>query len=175
MFVSTHKKDWDEHIPQVLLAFCMSPTATTGESPFYLLYDQKLRLPLVISLLPPVNLSPSAREHRAHIVTTLEEARQLIASNTQRARLRMKGQYDATARLVPFMVGQRLLVYTPKRCKGLLKKLLHNCHGSYNIVEKLSPINFRQRPSTTVQSVCPFTQIILNPTSTLMIVPLNPP
>ena len=38
MFVSTNQKDWDEHIPQVLFAYHMSPNATTGESPFYLLY-----------------------------------------------------------------------------------------------------------------------------------------
>ena len=37
MFVSTNQKDWDEHIPQVLFAYHVSPNATTGESPFYLL------------------------------------------------------------------------------------------------------------------------------------------
>ncbi len=120
MFVSTNQKDWDEHIPQVLFAYRVSPNATTGESPFYLLYGREPRLPLDISLLPPANLSnlsPSVSEHRARIVTTLEEARQLIASNTQRAQLRMKAQYDNIARPVTFSIGQRVWVYTPKRVK----------------------------------------------------------
>ena len=36
MFVSSNQKDWDQHLPQVLFAYRVSPNATTGESPFYL-------------------------------------------------------------------------------------------------------------------------------------------
>ena len=85
MFVSSNQNDWDEHLPQVFFAYRVSPNATTGESPFYLLYGREPRLPMDVSLLPPTNLSPSVAEHRARIVTTLEEAQQLIQSNTQRA------------------------------------------------------------------------------------------
>ena len=99
---------------------------------------------LDVSLLPPPNLSPSA-QHRARIVTTLEEAQQLIQSNTQRAQLKMKARYDQLARPVPYTIGQRVWVYTPKHRKGLLKKLLHNFHGPYRIVEKLSPVHFKLR------------------------------
>ena len=55
----------------------------------------------------------------------------------------MKSQYDNTTSPVTFFVGQQVWFYTPKRCKGLSKKLLHNYHDSYCIVEKLSPVNFR--------------------------------
>ena len=145
MFVSSNQKDWDEHLPQVLFAYRVSPNATTGESPFYLLYGREPRLPMDVSLLPPTNLSPSVAEHRARIVTTLEEAQQLIQSNTQRAQLKMKARYDQSARPVPYTVGQRVWVYTPKHRKGLSKKLLHNFHGPYRIVEKLSPVHFKLR------------------------------
>ena len=95
-----------------------------------------------VSLLPPPNLSPSVAEHRARIVQTLEEAKQLIQSNTQRAQLKMKARYDQSARPIQFMIGQRVWVYTPKHRKGLSKKLLHNYHGPFRIVAKLSPATF---------------------------------
>ena len=85
MFVSTNQKYWDEHDPQVLFAYRVSQNATTGESPFYLLYGREPRLPMDVSLLPPTNLSPSVAKHRTRIVTTIEKAKQLIQSNTQRA------------------------------------------------------------------------------------------
>ena len=79
-----------------------------------------------ISLLPPVNLSSSIAEHRARIVTTLDEARQLIASNTHRSQLKMKARHDLSAHPIPYTVGHRVWVYTPKRRRGLSTKLLHN-------------------------------------------------
>ena len=44
IYVSTHQKDWDKHLPLVLFAYCVSPNATTSESPFYLLYGREPRL-----------------------------------------------------------------------------------------------------------------------------------
>ena len=76
---------------------------------------------------------------------TLEEAQQLIQSNTQRAQLKMKARYDQSARSVPHTIGQRVWVYTPKHRKVLSKKLLHNYHGLYHIVGKLSPVHFKLR------------------------------
>ena len=98
-----------------------------------------------VSLLPPTNLSPSVAEHRARIVQTLEETKQLIQSNTQRAQLKMKARYDQSASPIQYMIGQRMWVYTPKHRKELSKKLLHNYHGPFRIVAKLSPVHFKLR------------------------------
>ncbi|XP_028403387.1 uncharacterized protein LOC114526084 [Dendronephthya gigantea] len=124
MYVSTNQKDWDEHLPQVLFAYRVSPNATTGESPFYLLYGREPRLPMDVSLLPPTNLSPSVAKHRARIVTTLEEVKQLIQSNTQRAQLKMKARYDQSARQPPYTIGQRVFLHQ-KTLRTLENKLVH--------------------------------------------------
>ena len=57
----------------------------------------------------------------------------------------MKEQYDKTAAPVPFEIGSKVWVYTPKSRKGLSKKLAHNFHGPYRIVSKLSPVHFKLR------------------------------
>ena len=146
MYVSTHQKDWDQHLPMILFAYRVSPNATTRESPFYLLYGREPRLPIDVSLLMPSdNLSASVSVHRARIVQNLEDAQRIIQSNTQLAQQRMKDQYDKTAAPVPFEIGTKVWVYTPKSRKGLSKKLTHNYHGPYRIVSKLSPVHFRLR------------------------------
>ena len=54
-----------------------------------------------------------------------------------------KEQYDRTSKPVPLDTGCQVWVYTPKSKKGLLKKLMHNYHGPYRIVARLSPVPFR--------------------------------
>ena len=116
MYVSSNQKDWDKHIPMVLFAYRVSPNATTGESPFYLLYGQEPRLPIDAALLlPSSNLSPSVAEHRARIVESLEEAQKIICSNTQLAQQRMKLQYDKTSAPVQYRIGSKVWVYTKNK------------------------------------------------------------
>ena len=146
MYVSTHQKDWDRHLPMILFAYRVSPSATTGESPIYLLYGREPRLPIDTALLlPDDNLSSSVRELRARIVRNLEEAEQIIKSNTELAQQRMKSHYDQRSAEAPYDIGAKVWVYTPKTRKGLLKKLTHHYHGPYRIVSKLSPVHFKFR------------------------------
>lgn len=67
-YVSSDQKDWDEHLPSVLLVYRVSPSEVTGDSPFFLLYGREPRLPMDVSLLPPKDLSASIAEHRARVV-----------------------------------------------------------------------------------------------------------
>ena len=146
MYVSTHQCDWDKHIPLVLFSYRAAPNVTTHESPFYLLYGCKPHLLIDTALLLPfTSLSASVAEHHARIVQNLEEAQSKIYSNNQLAQQRMKEQYDKTSCPVRIDVGSKVWVYTPKKQKGLSKKLTHNFHGPYRIVTKLSPVHFRLR------------------------------
>ena len=146
MYVSTHQKDWDKHLPLVLFAYRVSPNATTCESPFYLLYGREPHLPLDATLLlPDSNVSSSVAELRARIVSNLEESQTIVESNTQLAQQRMKLQYDKHTTPVTFDIGSKVWVYTPKTRKGLSKKLAHNYHGPYRVTAKLSPVHFKLR------------------------------
>ena len=144
--MSTHQKDWDTQLPLVLFADRVSLNATTGESPFYLLYGREPRLPIDATLiLPDLNVSSSVSQLRAEIVKNLEEAQHIALSNTQLAQQKMKVYYDQKSAPAPYDIGSQVWVYTPKKRKGLSKKLQHNYHGPYRIVAKLSPVHFRLR------------------------------
>ena len=141
MFVSDNQKDWDEFLPAILFAYRTSPQATTGDSPSYILYAREPRLPIDVKLLPPNvdRLSTSIAEHRARIVSQLEEAQRLAKKNTERTQQQMKGHYALEAAPAQYQIGQRVWVFTPKTRKGLSKKLLHHWHGPYRIMKQLSP------------------------------------
>lgn len=145
MFVSKHQKDWDVFIPAALTAFRTSPSESTGESPFYLLYGREPTLAMDTSLLPPADPASSIAEHRRRIVTQIELAQRIAKENIMRAQQKMKTFYDRQARDPTFIEGQKVWVFTPKTYKGLSKKLLHNYHGPYRVVEKLSLVHYRLR------------------------------
>ncbi|XP_044178256.1 uncharacterized protein LOC122960249 [Acropora millepora] len=145
MYVSTDQKDWDNYIPSILFAYRVSPQASTGDSPFYLLYGREPRLPPDVSLLPLENVSSSVAEHRSRIVNQLEAAQAIARTNIQRAQQQMKAQYDKAAVDAPFEVGQRVWVFTPKPRKGLSKKLRHMWSGPFRICTQLSPVHYQLR------------------------------
>lgn len=145
MFVSKNQKDWDVFIPAALFAFRTSPSESTGESPFYLLYGREPRLPMDVSLLPPEDPASSIIEHRRRIVKNIEIVQQLARDNIARTQQKMKEYYDRSARDPHYVEGSKVWVYVPKTYKGLSKKLLHNYHGPYRVVERLSPVHFRLR------------------------------
>ena len=75
MYVSANQRNWDEFLSSILFAYRTSPSASTGDSPFYLLYGREPRFPVDIKLLPPnvdklatptaSALSPNLRRHSA--------------------------------------------------------------------------------------------------------------
>lgn len=101
-------------------------------------------------------MSASVAEHRERVVEHIEIARRISAQNIQRAQQRMKDLHDRYAEPTQFQLGDRVWVFCPKNRKGVSKKLAHNYHGPYWIVEFLSPVHcilratHNRRVSTTV-------------------------
>ena len=155
-YVNSSQKDWDRYLNPVLFGYRVSPSEVTGESPFFLLYGRQPRLPMDVSMLPPREVSASIAEHRARVVENIEIAHRIAKENIQRAQQRMKDYHDAHAVPIRHQIGDSVWVYTPRNRKGLSKKLAHNWHGPYKIVEFLSPVHCilratdNRRVSTTV-------------------------
>ena len=78
MFVSKNQKDFDVFVPAALFAFRTSPSESTGETPFYLLYVREARLPMDVSLLPQGDTASSISELRRRIVKNIELAQKKL-------------------------------------------------------------------------------------------------
>jgi hypothetical protein len=102
--------DWDEHLPAAELAFNNSKNATTGFTPFYLVYGREARMPLDLALAPLTKASdnPAAAEATARWRAALQHA----SDNTTQQQKRQKHYADRARRDARFAVGDRVLLST---------------------------------------------------------------
>ena len=55
--VSKGGEDWDEYLGPALLAYRTAPQASTGQSPFFLLYGRDARLPTAVNFLCQLSIA----------------------------------------------------------------------------------------------------------------------
>ena len=97
MYCNAHQTDWDEYVQGILFGFRTSSSTSTDESPFYLLYGRRARLPMDVRLLPPSKLSVDNSVYRSIIVNILAAAQQLATDRNIHQQESMKQQYDKKA------------------------------------------------------------------------------
>lgn len=127
--------DWDEHLPAAELAFNNSKNATTGFTPFYLVYGREARMPLDLALAPLTKAAdnPTAAEATARWRAALQSA----SDNTTQQQRRQKVYADRTRRDTRFSVGDQVLLSTEhlkligerKRARKLTEKYI----GPYRV------------------------------------------
>uniref|UniRef100_A0A3B3HGA7 ribonuclease H n=1 Tax=Oryzias latipes TaxID=8090 RepID=A0A3B3HGA7_ORYLA len=142
-FVDETGSDWDQWLPYLLFAYREVPQASTGFSPFELLYGHEVRGPL--SLLKET-WGGENKEHSVNLLSyvlqmreRLERMRELAHSHMLEAQQYQKGWYDKSARQRSFNPGQRVLVLLPSEGSKLLAKW----QGPFEVQQKLGPSTYR--------------------------------
>ncbi len=103
-------KDWDTLLPYLLFAYREVPQASTGFSPFELLYGRQVRGPLDILR---ETWQSSEKSVISHILSIQEKMQELGGANLQEHK---KEWYDKTARKREFQLGDMVLLFLPTRC-----------------------------------------------------------
>ena len=106
-----HKEgpDWDEMLSYVLFAYRASRQASTGESPFYLLYGRDPRLPVPAALAPEkTRLYLDLKEYGLGLRDRLSTAWELARQCVGKAQRRQKTAYDKGAKESSFRKGERV-------------------------------------------------------------------
>ena len=144
-YVSKNQKDWDLFVNSALMGLRVSPNTSSMMSPFFMLYGREAKLPIDVELLSPVIKSPSMNYHVQTMIRRLTIAQETARENIEKAKERMKDQYDKKARNVKFQVGDRVFVYNPAIPRGCTKKLSRLYHGPFTIVDLPTPVNAKLR------------------------------
>ena len=134
-------KDWDLLIPYLLFAYREVPQASTGFSPFELLYGRQVRGPLDI-----VRESWEARESSPESVVSyvlamrekLSRVTELVHDNLDKAQKQQKAWYDQNARSRELTPGDDVLVLVPTSAS----KLFAQWQGPYKVVKKVGRVNY---------------------------------
>ncbi|KAI8486535.1 hypothetical protein Bbelb_357700 [Branchiostoma belcheri] len=116
------KRHWPEYLPELVHSYNNTQHATTGYSPYFLLFGRQARLPLDLTLG-----IDSAEENTGDTVSPDEwvekhhqrykYAYDLVTKNSESAKAGQKKLHDRTARTAPLLPGERVLVRN-KRTRG---------------------------------------------------------
>lgn len=134
-------KDWDKLLPYVLFAYREVPQASTGFSPFELLYGRPVRGPLDLlreSWETPTTSNESIVSYVLKMREKLARMTELVQENLAKAQTRQKEWYDRTARSREFNPGDRVLVLLPTSTH----KLRAQWQGPYDIIRKNGEANY---------------------------------
>ena len=131
--------EWDERLPFVLFAYRASEHASTGESPFKLLYGRDPQLPSELDLTSPVfRETVNIDTYKSTVVRAMEEAWSAVRCTLGKAQKKQKQQYDKSSRNSNFCVGDVVFVLMPALKTGPAYKLARPFKGPYRIA-KLYP------------------------------------
>ena len=132
-------KDWDTLLPYLLFAYREVPQASTGFSPFELIYGHQVRGPLDI-LRETWESSPKSSEsivsHVLSIHDKLDKLRSLVQENLAKAQDYQKAWYDKHARSHEFHQGDQVLVLLPTS----KNKLLAEWQGPYPVIRRIGKV-----------------------------------
>eukprot|EP00731_Ephydatia_muelleri_P034653 Em0070g9a len=134
-------KDWDKLLPYLLFAYREVPQATTGFSPFELMYGRHVRGPLD-KLKETWKASKRSGESVISYVLTVQQKlammSELVSDNCKEAQMTQKRWYDQSARKREFMEGDQVLVLLPT----VTNKLMAKWQGPYCVKAKVTPVTY---------------------------------
>lgn len=140
-FVSETGSDWDQWLPYLLFAYREVPQASTGFSPFELLYGCQVRGPLDLLKEHWENPKAAGENVVAYVVRMrekLERMTELAQQNMRLAQIKQKTWYDKKARERIFQPGQQVMLLLPT-CDS---KLLAKWQGPYRVTRCLGKVTY---------------------------------
>ena len=141
--VTKEGKDWDKLIPYLLFAYREVPQASTGFSPFELLYGRAVKGPLDIirdtwSAVGTTSKDESVITHVLTIRERLEKMRNIVKENLEEAQQVQKKAYDKRARDQTLKEGDKVLVLLPTTTN----KLTAQWQGPYRVLRQVGKVTY---------------------------------
>ena len=135
--------DRDRYIPAVLFAYREVPQASTGFSPFEMLYGRTVRDPMqVLKALWTEEEAPEISKTYEYVLdlrNRLEQTCKLPRESLSEAQGRHKHHYDKRAKDWKFEVGHKVLVLLPTDHS----KLLLQWRGPYDVTEVVNARDYK--------------------------------
>ena len=138
--VTKEGKDWDKLVPYLLFAYREVPQASTGISPFELLYGRG-PLDIIRDTWSAVGTTSKDESVIAHVLTIrerLEKMRNIVKENLEEAQQVQKKAYDKRARDQILKEGDKVLVLLPTTTN----KLTAQWQGPYQVLRQVGRVTY---------------------------------
>ena len=135
-------KTWDRHIAPLLFAYRETPQASTGFSPFELVFSHKVKGPLdILKDLWTGEVDGEVKftyEYVVNMRERLQDAVELANEHLGEAKTRQKKYYDQGAKQRTFREGDKVLILLPTEAN----KLKMAWKGQYEALDQVGPVDY---------------------------------
>ncbi len=142
--VAEDKRDWDLMIPYVLFGIREVPQASTGFTPFELLFGRQPRGLLDVAK-EAWEQQPAAHrsviEHVREMRGRIDRVMPLVREHLSKAQQAQQRHYNRAAQPREFQPGDRVMVLVPTAAC----KFLATWQGPYTVLERIGPVMYRVR------------------------------
>ncbi|KAK3919271.1 Toxin RelE4 [Frankliniella fusca] len=102
-----------------------------------------MRSPLDLDRGSPPQTEEMHKMYPFWVRKTMQDIHEAVAHMSKKAAKRMKAYYDRNATLSPFLEGDLVYLYYPRRVKGISAKLITRWEGPYRIINLINDCNGR--------------------------------
>ena len=142
-YVSDSATDWDLWLNSLLGAYRTSRHASTGFSPFTLLYGRDARFPADVSFSTTVpHGTMDYEEYIRQLQRVGRISQETVEDNVAMAQARQVAVYGGGT-IRHFQVGTKVLWYNPALRRGPGYKLRRPWSGPFIVLAKTSPVNYQ--------------------------------
>ena len=141
--VADHPWDWEDQLRSLCYAYNSSVHASTGYTPFFLMFGRQARLPVDLAFQLPNNQPVLHNDYVVKLQQTLQDSYKVVRDNLNGNLNRQKEIYDKKSHGHPYQKGELIWLFNPVIPPGKSKKFHKPWTGPYTVVKKLSDSTYR--------------------------------
>lgn len=145
-FCNKNQDQWDEFLPQVLMAYRASINSSTGQTPNAMMLGREVILPLRAIIKEPAGGSSSdvadEGKYISRLKKKLHQIHELGREKLKQSVKYQKKYYDIGARKKNYKEGQAVWLHDTSRKVGVCQKLAYRWKGPYVVIKKIDDLTY---------------------------------
>ena len=144
-FVSTNKRDWDEHIPLLMLAYRAAVHESIGVSPAEMVFGRPISLPidLLLGRVEPEIQNTYETEYANNLSNKIAKIHNFARDKLQIQVDKMLRQYSSQIHLNRYEPGDAVWHSTPRNFIGGGSKLDRNWKGPFIVSKRINDVIYQ--------------------------------